>query len=237
MPESLACPPSFVLRDGVCASCNNSLGHIDQALLHEFEILTFINGIGRKGGRPPSIDSWTSIAAAKGTNGPEIYVNAGPETIQALGKKLPAAKASNGISNVTFSGNGNIETVTFDQQFGAGPKFVRAVYKVALGSIAYFLGLEAVYESKYNGVRAFVREGIGDFRVLMLERQDTLRNCFGPPWTTDSTPHPIVGMTILGITFIADMDPEQRGMAHIRAVAPKEDRFVILPLISSQGII
>lgn len=50
LPESLGCPPQFVLQGCVCMSCNNSLGHVDQALLKQFEIVAFMHGVPRKGG-------------------------------------------------------------------------------------------------------------------------------------------------------------------------------------------
>lgn len=61
LPEALACPPGFVLRDCVCRPCNNGLAHIDQALLKKFELVTFIKGVRRKKGKPPSVVSWPSL--------------------------------------------------------------------------------------------------------------------------------------------------------------------------------
>jgi HNH endonuclease len=46
IPEALGCPNGFVLKDGaVCESCNNNLGHLDQAVLDEFDMLVFLAGV------------------------------------------------------------------------------------------------------------------------------------------------------------------------------------------------
>jgi HNH endonuclease len=228
LPEALGCPSDFILTEGVCISCNNGLGHVDQALVHEFELIACLAGVPRKSG-PPGIHSWAAVAATTTASGPEWHLNAGPQPIPALNKKLAAAKPSNGISNVAMSVKDGVGTITFDQTFGADPKFVRAVYKTALGSLAFFEGLAAARHEKFDPIRTFVRSGKGKFRVLMMERQDGRRTFFGPPWAGPESTHPVVGMTILGVSLIADLDPEQKGLTHISNTAPKEERLMVIP--------
>lgn len=229
LPESLGCPAGFVLKSGVCAACNNGLGHVDQALLHEFELIACLAGVPRKGGRPPAIHSWASIAAATTANGPEWHVNAGPQAMVALGKNLAAAKPSNGISNVQFTTNGGIGTLTFKQTFGKGPKFMRALYKVALSSLAYFHGLDAARDPKYDAIRTFVKEGKGGYRALMFTSADKPVHCFEPPHQLPGSNYPVVPMTIFGVGFVADLDPGQQGFAHLQSTLPKSEPYVMLP--------
>jgi hypothetical protein len=152
----------------------------------------------------------------------------GPHSIQALGKRLSASSASNGISNVTVGVQNGVGTITFDQRFGASPKFVRAIYKVAVESIAYFSGLDAARESVIDEVRVFVKDGRGEFRVLMVSTDDAGHH-FGPYWTMPGSSYPIVAMTIFGTSFITDFDPEQKALARIITDAPEEGRFQVLP--------
>jgi hypothetical protein len=229
LPESLGCPPDFVLKAGVCASCNNGLGHVDQALLHEFELIACLAGVPRKGGGPPAIHSWAAIAATRTASGPEWHLNAGPQVIPALGKNLAAAKPSNGISNVQFKTGDGIGKVTFDQAFGKHPKFVRAIYKVAFGALAYFEGLDAACAAKYDPVRAFVKKGEGKFRALMFTSVHEPVHCFEPPHKLAGSEYPVVPMTIFGVGFLADLDPDQKGLAHLQVTLPKSEPYIMLP--------
>ena len=51
IPEALGCPEDLVLRNVMCVNCNNALGTVDQALLKQFEVVTVVYGVPRKGGR------------------------------------------------------------------------------------------------------------------------------------------------------------------------------------------
>lgn len=231
LPDSLGCPEWFVLENGACAACNNGLGHVDQALLRQFEIIAFVHGVHRKDGRPPSIDTWASLKARVGTDGPELHLNAGPQVVETMGKQLPAANRSNGIFDVRMERDGNKANIGFRQEFGRDPKFARALYKVGLGSFAFFHGVQAATDPRFDPVRAFVKDGIGDFQVLMLGRQDEPVHQFGPAVSHPDCPFPMVGLTIFGVHFILDLDPDQRGMAHMRATLPSatDERWMILP--------
>jgi hypothetical protein len=216
-----------VLQEGVCEGCNNGLSHLDQALLHEFEILTFMRGIRRKGGKPPSINSWAPIAAVRDRNGPQMYLNGGPQTVEALGKKLPAAGPHNGIRNLIFKKNNGIAAVTFDIDFGRHPKFVRGLYKVAVGTVAYFHGVAIARKALYDPARQFVTTGKGIFRALMAAQSNGDGHAFQRPCAWDGGPFPLMEMTIFGANFLLDFDPEQRGIEQARAKAT--EKLLLLP--------
>src|SRR5918995_740309 len=92
IPEALGCPEGFVLTAGaVCGSCNNNLGHLDQAVIDEFDIPAFIAGVRGKRGRPPKINSRGNMFGTWGESGPVIHVNMGRNPIKAEGGHLLAA--------------------------------------------------------------------------------------------------------------------------------------------------
>jgi hypothetical protein len=76
VPEALGCPDNFVLtNEEVCIKCNNGLGHIDQAVIDDFDFPAFMAGIPRKGGKPPIISSRGNVKGAVEPNGPGISFN------------------------------------------------------------------------------------------------------------------------------------------------------------------
>lgn len=233
LPDSLGCPPQFVLGDCVCMSCNNGLGHVDQALLRDFEVIAFTLGVRRKGGRLPVIGSWRGIRAGHGPHGPEIHLNAGPQTVEAFGSNLHAASARSGISGISAEsvGIGQHGEIRFNHVFGTDPKFRRAVHKVAFGVLAYFFGGDEALRDFYDPVRAFVRKGIGNFDVLMMGGATNRDHAFYPPVIVPGCELPVVEMAIFGVSFAVDLDPAQRGLAWMRRqLTEREVRdWMVLP--------
>ena len=214
-------------------ACNNGLGHVDQALLREFEIIAFTRGVKRKGGRPPMINNWAAVRGRYGENGPEIHLNAGPQTVEALGKNLHAASPRNGIHAVTTGPMipGQQCEIKFQQQFGRDPKFRRAIYKVALASLAYFRGADEALRDAYDPTRAFVRTGKGDFDVLMMGGGSNEAHYFCPPLVPEGCILPVIDMAIFGVTFGVDLDPLQTGLTQMRARLTEREvaNWMVLP--------
>jgi len=235
LPDSLGCPPDFLLRDCVCMACNNGLGHVDQALLRQFEIVAFMRGIRRKGGLAPIINNWAAIRGHYGITGPEIFINAGPQTVEALGKNLRAASPRNGIHAVMNDGPhivGQETQISFKQEFGLDPKFRRAIYKVAFGTLAYHLGAAEALREAYDPVRAFVRKGEGDFDVVMMGGGGCDgSHYFCPPLVPEGCALPVVDLGVFGVTFGVDLDPEQHGLALMvaRLTEREVQNWMILP--------
>lgn len=232
LPDSLGCPPNFVLRDCVCVSCNNSLGHLDHALLRQFEIPAFMLGIPRKGGKPPSINNWAALGGKRGPNGPELYLNAGPGKIDALGRKLNPANRSNGILNPTIERTGPFGQVSFQQEFGNDPKFIRALYKVGLSATAYWHGSNYMREPTFEAARTFVRTGKGDFKSIILGYEQDNGHHFSPPWSNADKSELVLGMTILGVSFIVDFGVNQTAIARIVAELERQGTlsWTVLPI-------
>ncbi|TXI87183.1 MAG: HNH endonuclease [Cupriavidus sp.] len=224
LPDALGCPPELVLEVGVCMACNNGLGHIDQALIRQFEIPAFVAGVRRKKGKPPAINMWAPIKGRYVDGKPELHLNAGPQTIETLGRQLPAANAANGITKISFDTPeiGQEATISFTQELGREPKLGRALLKVALGTIAIQRGLDDARHPRFDPVRAFVRKGDGHFDILMTEgRQDRAQHV--GLWTSDAAaPFPIVEVSLFGATLFVDTDPAQQGMAMLREAFTKD---------------
>lgn len=233
LPESLGCPSDHVLRDGVCMACNNGLGHIDQALLRQFEIVAFMRGIPRKGGRPPVINSWSGIRGRISDQGPEFHINAGPGTIETFGGSLHAASPRNGIHSVKMEPLivGERSDISFKQEFGRDPKLRRAIYKVGFGTLALRLGVAEALRDVYDPVRAFVRKGAGDFDVLMLADQADGHHFFGYPALLPGCTLPIIELAVFGVWFAVDFDPQQRGLVQMGAALTERQvpNWMILP--------
>lgn len=235
LPEALACPPGFVLTDCVCRRCNNGLAHIDQALLKQFELMTFIKGVRRKKGKPPTVESWPSLRGRHGDKGTELMINAGPGRVDAWGKSLLPANNSHGIADARMDVDGHVAKVTFTQAFGDDPKFIRALYKVALSSLAHWLGPSYARSRNLEGVRKFVLTGEGSFGVILFPSQEVTGHKFPPPFSDKM--NAVLGMafTIFGIEFIVDFLPDQKAMRRLHSglVMQGARQWTRLPLASS----
>lgn len=230
----MGCPPGFVLESDVCTKCNNDLGHIDRALLRQFELVTFFGNVPRKRGKRPSLDSWSAITGRYTDNKPEVHINGGPGLVEAFGKTLKPVSANKEIEDVSFETSGGIATLKFSQRFGDDPKFIRALYKVAIGVTAYWLGSHVAGGSDVAAARKFVRKGRGAFNVLLFGNSSNRNHYFTPPYKGNQTPYLAVGMRIFGVDFMVDFDPEQRIIARVEGSTIEKNRknWTILPISS-----
>lgn len=232
LPDSLGCPPDFVLRDCVCRPCNNGLAVIDQALLKQFEIMTFIKGVRRKKGRAPTVEAWPSVRGRHKNGRPELSINAGPGNVDAWGKALKPARASHGIADLQFERVDHLGKVSFSQTFGDDPKFIRAIYKVAISSFVYHMGPELVRQTKFDAARNFVTAGGGRFEAILINRAGSNLHEFGPPATNDDRSGWVVSFTIFGIQFITDLCHGQKALAKMTSMLVMEahSNWTKLPL-------
>jgi hypothetical protein len=199
-----------VIASDVCRKCNNGFAHLDRALLRQFELLTFLGNVPRKRGKSPSLDSWSSILGRYTENGPELHINGGPGTSDALGKTLKPVQATKDFEKLSFEAANGVATLKFSQRFGDDPKFIRALYKVAFGAAVYWLGPEIARTTEMAAVKKFVRKGRGEFRAVLVGGSGSHGHHFEPPYRGQDTSYLAVGMRIFGIDFITDFDPEQR---------------------------
>jgi len=209
IPEALGCPEGFVLTDGVvCKSCNNGLAHLDQAVIADFDMAAFFANVPRKGGRSPVIRGRGNLVATRGDNGPELSVNMEKYSVPAHdGTRLGAFGRSTRNIEATLTHQGQEATTSFSVSVGQDPKFVRGITKIALSSLAYFLGPEAALAERFNAVRSFVRDGIGQRQVLMLLCADTeYRNEASAPFQSEDGEYGI-GFRIAHAEFLVDLSP------------------------------
>jgi hypothetical protein len=231
IPEALGCPEDLVLRNVTCVNCNNALGTVDQALLKQFEVATVVYGVPRKGGRRPTIDSWRAISSKHSATGQHIFLNAGPQIVEAEGKRLHPAAKSNGIFDTWIEPEAG--RLGFSQQFGNDPRFVRALYKIGLNLIARHYGVAEAADTRYEHIRAFVwgRPDAPALRAAM-ETTQTLGPLTGAstPIAKDGRDFPLFSVTILGLMFLIDMSPQQPGLRDLEAAATvRNELLVFLP--------
>jgi hypothetical protein len=220
IPEALGCPEDLVLTDVACEACNNAFGSIDQALLKQFEPITVMYGVPRKKGRRPTIDSWRAISSKHKPDGPHIFLNAGPGVIEAEGKGLHPAAKSNGIHDVWMKPETG--QLGFKQEFGNDRRFIPALYKIGLNLVARHYGAHVVAGPAYDHVRAFVRDepGAPEMRAAMDDAVAA-----GPvsgasnPIVKAGRDYPLFSVTLLGVTFLIDMSPDQAGLRDLKATA------------------
>lgn len=231
IPEALGCPDGLVLRDVICKSCNNTLGTLDQALLKQFEMATVVYGVPRKKGRRPTIDSWRSISSKHRADGPQISLNAGPGIVEESGKRLHPAAKSNGIYDVWMEREAG--RMGFTQEFGNDPRFVPALYKIGLNLVAKHYGAAAAADTRYDHIRAFVlsQPDAPELRAAM----DSVATagpvtCASNPIVKGGRDFPMFSVTILGLTFLLDMSPEQLGIRDLQGAATlRDETFCLLP--------
>jgi len=242
VPESLGCPPELILKTGVCKPCNNRLGLIDQALLAQFEVATVMLGVPRKRGRRPTIDNAPSIAGRATATGPEFFFNGGPGPMQALGRTLKPAKPSTGISMHSLSVNGAVAEMRFSQVFGQDRRFRRALYKLGLGLVAYYLGPQTAVGPEFDHIRRFVVDDQGDLSFMLAFGQDEeirVDHQFSRPFTGPNGEGPSFGVRLFAVDMVLDLTIDQVMLRTIRGVADAQpqlgDWIAIPPAASIEG--
>lgn len=205
---------------------------IDQALLKQFEIMTFIKGVRRKKGRAPTVEAWPSLRGRNKNGRPELSINAGPDNVDAWGKALKPARASHGIAHLQFERDAHLGKVSFTQTFGDDPRFIRAIYKVAISSFVYHMGPELVRQTAFDAVRTFVKDGEGRFEAILINRAGCDLQEFMPPATNKDHSGWVVSFTIFGIQFIADLFHGQKALAKMTSMLVMEahSNWTKLPL-------
>lgn len=206
-PEAIGCPPGFVLPGSVvCQKCNNRLGHLDKAVADEFDFLAFMAGVPRKKGKTPIIKSRGNVLGSVEATGPTFTFNMEKHSVTAHdGSPLAPFRGSGRNVRATLSRNGNVGTVAFDVPFGDSPKFVRGLTKIALSSLAYFLGAETARQASFTPVRSFVLEGTGRRHVLLSGSGDSeYRNSAWAPYRNESGGY-VVTFRIAQNNFLVDL--------------------------------
>jgi hypothetical protein len=213
IPEALGCPDGFVLSDGaVCGNCNNNLGHLDQAVIDEFDIPAFMAGVRRKRGRPAKINSRGNLLGTWSDSGPVLHINVGRKPVRAKGGHvLTAYGKSRRNVKASLRRFGNLADVSFQTKLGAGSKFVRGIMKIAFSSLAFFFGPPEVLRDHFDPIRQFVIDGYGVRKVLWMATSDKqFRNEVWPPLRHESGDYYAIVFRLDSVEFIVDLSPDMR---------------------------
>lgn len=209
IPEPLGCPEGFVLSNGeVCRSCNNGLAHLDQAVVEDFDFLSFMAGVPRKKGRPPTIRSRGNVIGTTGPAGREISISMERYSVNAHdGSTLaPFGKSSRNI-DATFERDGQMAKTSFSVPFGQNSKFLRGAVKIAFSSLAYFLGSDTALAENFDPIRCYVREGKGERRILLTSSTDDgYINRVWSPWKSESGDYAVT-FRLACVEFCVDLSP------------------------------
>ena len=212
IPEALGCPENFLLKDGaVCESCNNKLGHLDQAVLNEFDIFVFSAGVRGKRGRPPKINSRGNMFGAWEQSGPVIHINTGSAAVKTKGGEvLGAVGKSNRNIQANLQRSGNRGEVEFKIRLGESPKFVRGIMKIAFSSFAFFRPSE-VLADHFDSIRRFVTDGDGMRKIIWMAATDNkFTNQVRPPLRHESGDYYAISFRLARVDFVVDLSPEMR---------------------------
>ena len=224
VPEAIGCPPGFTISsEWICVRCNNGLGHLDQAVGDDFDFLALMNGIPRKGNKPPKISSRGNVLGTVETDGPAISFNMGNAPVTAHDQsELAPYRGRDRDIRATFDSEGLTGTVSFDVKFGASRKFVRGIYKIAFSALGYLVSFEELYREKYNFVRKYVRKGVGDRHILLYPEPDgAYSHHFGSPIISD--PHNYLMSFRLGhIRFFVDLSETEFAYERLKAESEKQ---------------
>lgn len=210
IPEALGCPEGFVLSGGtVCRACNNGLSHLDQAVIHELDILTYMAGVPRKKGRAPEIRGRGNIIGTREPDGYTISINMERYPVKAHdGSRLGAFGKSDRNIGATLERDGQFAKIAFSTTIGQNPKFVRGILKIALSSLTYFLGEEAALSEDFDPVRTFVQHGAGGRPIfLMPSTSGGYVNQVWPPYQSGSGEYAIT-FRLAVIEFCVDLSPK-----------------------------
>jgi hypothetical protein len=210
IPEALGCPEGFVLKDGaVCESCNNNLGHLDQAVLDELDMFVFMAGVRGKRGRRPKINSRGNMLGAWEDSRPVFHINLGPTAAKTQGGHvLGAPGKSRRNIQATLQRFTNRADVSFQIRLGEGPKFVRGIVKIAFSSLAFFHPSE-VLTDHFDSIRRFVTEGDGERKIIWMPAPDRkFTNQVRRPLRHESGDYYAISFRLGPIDFIADLSPD-----------------------------
>lgn len=169
IPEPLGCPQNFILENKeICKECNNNLGHIDQALIDDFDIIIFQNNIHRKKNKKPIISNRGNLFGKDTSYGNTYFINMENYIIRTpFGDKVSSFKGQKRNIKAKFSLNGDKAKVNFSTEIGNSQKFVRGIYKIGFEALVFRYGVVEALKTKYDSIRQYVMEGISKRKILI----------------------------------------------------------------------
>lgn len=233
-PAALGCPDNFCLTQGeVCSSCNNGLGHLDQTIADDFDVMAFSRGVPRRGGKPPLVGNRRNVLGEVVDGKPNLYLNTERHSVElGDGRTLASFRGSGRDVPVTFAidRESGKATINLSTTIGADPKFARAMHKIAFSCLAYHSGAEFCREPRYNEVRNFVskkrrRETAPLRRHVLMLAASPEPFCFQsqPPVGPEGEIREIMPIRLGSPEFLVDLSPGQIHMP--RLVEGCEQKF------------
>lgn len=211
IPEAIGCPPQFILPGTVvCQSCNNGLAHLDRAVADEFDMLSFMAGVPRKRRRPPVVASRGNVRGSVIDGVPTFTYNMEQNPVTAHdGVRVAAFRGGPRDIPISVSRRGREVEVSGSTVFGSSPKFVRGLTKIAISSVAYFLGADRVRSPEFKAARSYVIDGVGTRHALIQVSSDSYhRNSVWPPFQ-DEAGRIAVTFRLARVEFLLDLSSEE----------------------------
>ncbi len=210
IPEPIGCPKDFHLEKGdICNPCNNKLSKLDQAVIDEFDIASFMAGIPRKRNKTPLINNRGNLVGKYTEEGKAVFVNMERNSINAI-DSTHLSKYGKSPRNIRakFKRDGQIAEVSFQTSFGNSPKFVRGIYKIAFSSLVYFLGSKLALKREFDSIRNYVLYGKGKRKIIYKPCSDeSYKNRVWPPYLKNQNEYVVV-MRIAFVEISVDLSPK-----------------------------
>lgn len=206
-PEALGCPEHITLPGTVvCRKCNNDLAHLDQIVAADFDFLTFMHRVPKKGGRPAAIDSRGNVLGKINGSNSEIFFNGESHPVQThTGQTLAPFRGSPRDVRPSIRRDGPFSEMSFEVPLGQHKKFVRGITKIAVSALALVLGADVVRTSRFDWARRYVRFGGLKRRILLRQFPgNSYSLAVERPWKNDAGDY-AVEIRIANIGFFVDL--------------------------------
>jgi hypothetical protein len=198
------------------------MAHLDQAIGDSLDLPRFFAGQPGKRGRGPVVTGRTNLWATAKDGNPSIFVNGGPGDMRlSTGHVLKSPDRSSGTVSVSMADAGVIQKVRMTAKILHHPKLSRGLHKIAVETIALFLGCETARGPSLEEVRRYVQSGDGPSRrVLVLVPVDsTYWNCLWTPYECDVGY--CVVLRLAGLEFSVDCTPGQQALPTLKENASR----------------
>ena len=207
-PESLGCPPGFVLQQGeVCTPCNNRLSKADSKLI---EVLSALRPHGRfktKKGK------WQRAELSNAT-----FERTGPDALSLTMHRRPMIRGE-GVDHFSIRRLPTHVSVNMSVRLRLDGRLSRGVHKIAFESLCLLRGRAAVLNSSLQSVREYVLGTVQGFRhVLALPEQLKaqrlpLHGFHG--FVENDGEHPLIQMSVCGLPMFVSLAPDANTILEI----------------------
>lgn len=194
----------------VCKACNNGLAHLDRAVADEYDMLAFMARVPGRKGKSPAVRGRGNFVATIEPTGPTMTFNMERFAVTAHDGTLAGPyRARSRNVNAKLQIEGSVGKVSFTQQFGSGPKFVRGITKIAFSYFAYMQDHETAREPKYDAIRQFVLKGIGVRHAMLIGCDDRKYQCGPASLLPFENGQYAVTFRIGPVTFVVDLSEHE----------------------------